>query len=258
MSLNNIDSYITLHQLVLSVINAKGEKDLTNYEYYMQFAIEGLSEEIFPYRAPSIEVAYLTLSSAKIAELPNDYMYYTKIAAKIGTRYITLTLNKNMPPNRTYAQSDLCETDTETVVDTTSSEAGLVPFVPHMADGTYVESLYGVGGGVNSAYYNVNEKERTISIQGVIPANEILLEYVSTGVQANGATTIGRFVIPALRAYVIWKSIDNDVRIPANEKMRKERQYIEEMELLTNKQNTFTAVELLDAMYSTYAQTVKR
>jgi len=135
MSLNNIDAYITLHQLVLSVINAKGEKDLTNYEYYMQFAIEGLSEEIFPYRAPSIEVAYLTLSSAKIAELPNDYMYYTKIAAKIGTRYITLTLNKNMPPNRTYAQSDLCETDTETVVDTTSS------------DDSYVSStfLYGFG-----------------------------------------------------------------------------------------------------------------
>jgi hypothetical protein len=261
MSSDNINAYLTLHQLVLSVINAKAEKDLTNYEHYLQIAIEGLSEEIFPYRAPSVEVAYLTLSSAKMAILPADYIYYTKIAAKVGDRYVTLTLNKNMPPNRTYSQSDLCETTVANVSETSNEDLstfGIIPFVPHYYNGNYVDTLYGLGGGTNFAYYKINERDRTITIQGVVQANEIILEYVSTGVKANGATIIDRFVVPALRAYVLWRIIDNDVRVPMNEKLRKERLYIEEMDLLSHKQNTFTATELLDALYSTYAQTAKR
>lgn len=259
MSSEHLDAFVSLHQFVLSVINAKRETNLNNYDAYLQFAIEGITEEIYPYLAPAIEVVYKTVPESKVVALPPDLQYYTKVGIVVNGNVWTLTLNEDMAPARTYADSDLCETTPEIAASTTATENfGVIPFAPHYNGGVLVETMYGMGGGFNRAYYKVDMIRRTLTLQGNVSGDEIVIEYVSTGVKANGLTYLNRLSLPALRAYVLARIVDNDDRIPANEKQRRWFMYESEVEKLAYKQMAFTMDEYLDTVYRTYSQTPKR
>jgi hypothetical protein len=247
--------YLTLAQVVKSFMNERNERTLANYERYLQMAIEGFSD-INLFELNTIEVAYLKMNSAKVVQLPPDYIKYTKIGINLGGRVWTLTLNNDLVLPK---EEDICADPIEEV---NSGDSEYVPngywvFAPHFRRGEWTEGLYGLGGGFNRAYYRIDTQNRTIQFEGVVPNSEIILEYKSTGIKCGGAI-VPRQASKALKAYIRWMVTENDPTVGLGEKIRKEQLYDKELFSLKFLENSFTMDEYLDSMYEVYKQTPKR
>jgi hypothetical protein len=256
--MEKLNGYVPLRSIAKSVMNELKVKDFADYENILQLVVEG-ALEINIHSSPSVEVKYLTVPASGVVKFPTDMLYYTKIGVRSGGRVWTLTLNREMVTPARYADGEntLCEVTPEDIA-TNSDPADA------MATYGYVEffqgqaPLYGISGGVNSAYYNVDYGRRTISISGSIPSQELILEYVSTGITVSGATMIPRTAVPAIKAYTHWKYIEYDPRFHLGDKQRKERLYDIELVALADVDLSFTMDEFLDTIYSSSRQTIKR
>ena len=246
-------SYLTLMQVTKAFMNERGEKSLTNMEKYLQMAIEGYSDmQIF--EVNTIDVAYLAVNTdTNTALLPADFITMTKIGVNIHGRLWTLTVNNDLLLPR---PETICPDPIETVTTETVYDGGYF-FSPHYRQGRYVSTLYGVGGGFNVAYYRIDMDRRVIYFHGNVPNDEVILEYKSSGVKVGGAI-IPRQAVPALKAYLHWKTAEYDFRIPENEKARKERLYDKELYKLKTLECSFSMTEYLDNLYSTMSQAPKR
>ena len=203
----------------------------------------------------NIEVVYLRMSDAKTVDLPCDYVDYLKIGIPINGHIRVLTKNDRMLLPRKFADGeDVGNTDAGSI-DYTSAP---IYFIDHFRNGQFVGGLYGMPGAVDEAYYRIDRENRQIIFTGSIPRGEVVLEYVSSGIDLGGTTVIPREAVPALRAFALWQIIENDSKVGGGEKERKKAQYEEQVEALRAFQNTFTADEYRRHVYRHSRQSPKR
>lgn len=248
-----ITNYLTLLQVVKAFMNERKEKSLANIEGYLQIAMEGYTDmQLF--ETNNIEVAYLSINpDTLVALLPDDFVTMTKMGININGKMWTLTMNNDIVLPR---PSSICDIEPASVDATTVVDGGYF-FAPHYRYGKYLDNLYGIGGGFNRAYYRIDMARRVIYFQGHIPNNEVILEYKSNGVKPGGAV-VPRVAVPALKAYLHWKTLEYNPTVSMNEKMRKEQLYDKELYKLKEIECSFTLSEYLDNSWSTYSQSIKR
>lgn len=252
---DNAEGNRTLSYVIKSVMNRLKEYNTKNYEYYMQLAVEGLKELNIYDNAKNIEVAYLTMDAMNTVALPVDFIDYSKIGIVINGQVWTLTVNEKIALPRL----EKCGEKIGNIAAGSPNDTyeGYV-WADHFKDGQYVGGLYGVGGGFNMAYYRVDESKRRIIFNGSVPKGEIVLEYISSGIKKRGGTMIREIFIEPLRRWVLWQRVEHDNRVPLAEKDRKERQFYEAVEKTRGFENSFTADEYRDMLYSTTYQAPKR
>lgn len=180
-------------------------------------------KEVLRYKTDrSVEVAYLQPNDAMNAPWPSDYEYYTKVGINVGGQLVTLTLNNDIPLVRKYE----CGSE---VADTSQVNLGVIDpsvftggwgYAPHYRAGQFVGEMYSLGGGFNElGYFRVDHKMRQFQFSGV-PQTEIVMEYVADS-KTNGSTLIQYSDVPVIRAYVHWKLMEHDKKVPVYEKDRK-------------------------------------
>lgn len=255
MPLQRVISFLTIHQVVRSYMSAAGIKSLTDYERLLNFAIEGYSD-LSIFNVDTIDVAYIPVNTeTNVAILPSDFITMTKIGVNINGRLWTLTVNNDIIIPRPEI---ICQNDIESVSTVTDISAlGGYYFCGHYRNGLYIDTLYGLGGGFNEAYYRIDKNNGVILFNGNVRNNEIILEYKSSGVKSGGAP-IPREARPALVAYIAWKHIQYDNRYSDADKARRENAYNLESHKLTLLDCGFTADEFLDTMRSSSSQSIKR
>lgn len=249
-----ITSFTNLNAVVKSFMNERNEQSTVNFERYLQIAIEGFAE-LKLYNLNSVEVAYLSVDpDTKIAKLPSDFIQMTKIGINVCGKMWTLTVNPDItiprPETICAVTPDVCDSCSDTVI-------GGYYFADHFYQGQLRSALYGIGGGFNVAYYKIDEANGRILFDGCVPNDEVILEYISSGVKAGG-TPIPRKAIKALKAYLHWVTVEYDNRIPMNEKMRKEDLYSKESMALSNMELAFNYSEYMDTYYEGLTQGIKR
>ncbi len=151
----------------------------------------------------------------------------------------------------------------ETVGNTDSDEeteglSNAIFFSDHFRNGQFIGGLYGLPGGIDTAYYRIDYENRQIVFSGTVDRSEIVLEYVTSGLKSDGSSLIPRQVIPALRSYIMWQMIENDKRFTNNEKQRKKDLYEEDVSALRSLENSFTKDEYLRMVYGASGQHAKR
>ena len=248
-----VTSYISIIDIVKQFMNQRREKSLANFESYVQMAIE-IYSDINIFDNNNIQVAYISVNpDTNTAILPVDFISYTKIAFRKCGRLFTLTMNNDiaLPP-----PSSICSEDIEDVCETTSVDGGYY-FAPHYRYGAYIDTLYGVGGGFNRAYYRIDMTNRTIVFNGSVPNDEIVLEYISSGV-TSGTILVPRQAVPSVIAGLQWKTIEYSQDYGISDKERKERLYYAERRKLVSLNCSFSLYELMDALYEGYSQSPRR
>jgi len=244
---------VSLRYVVSSVLNEKMEDD-RNYERYLQLAIEGFTELNIG-STKNVEVTYKTVPEINMVDLPNDCIDITVLGRVQGNRIFTLTREDLIPLPRT----EECGESTNPYKSKSVSDSDLIyTFSDHYAYGNYVPALYGYSGGANDAYYRIDWERRKIILQGSVPGDEIVIEYISSGVNMSGSTQIPRQWVETLKRYVHWKSIEYDSTFPMGEKERKRNQYWDERRKAHAFEWSFTLDEYLDTKYAEYKQTPKR
>jgi hypothetical protein len=248
-----VTSFISIIDITKQFMNQRKEKSLANFEGYVQSAIE-IYSDINIFDNNNIQVAYISVNpDTNTAILPVDFISYTKIGFRKNGRLYTLTMNNDiaLPP-----ESSICSVDIDDITETTETNGGYY-FAPHYRYGAYIDTLYGMGGGFNIAYYRIDMTNRTIVFKGRVPENEIVLEYISSGV-TSGTILVPRQAVPSVIAGLHWKTIEYDSRFGVGDKQRKEQLYYAERRKLVSLNCSFTMSELMDALYEGYAQSPKR
>lgn len=242
----------TITYVVMSVLNRLRDYSMRQYSFLEQIVIEGYST-LNLWHLNNVEVVYLRMSDAKTVDLPSDFVDWNKIGIPINGKLKVLTRKDNILLPRKFADGeDVGNADDE------NGPTGSLYFTDHFRNGQFVAGLYGMPGGADTAYYRLDREKRQIVFSGSVPRAEIVLEYISSGVNVGGTTVIPVEAVPALRAYALWQNIENDRKVPMNEKERKKAQYEEELEALRFFQTAFTKEEYQQMVWKSTRQTIKR
>lgn len=242
----------TITYVVMSVLNRLRDYSMRHYSFLEQIIIEGYTD-LNLWHMDNIEVVYLRMSNAKVVDLPSDYVDYCKIGIPINGKIRVLTRNESiLLPRKFEDGADVGNAD-----DANAAVGGIF-FTDHFRNGQFVAGLYGMPGGIDEAYYDIDRENRQIVFSGNIPRAEIVLEYISSGVNVSGTTIIPREAVPALREYALWQLVENDPKVSPTEKERKKSQYEEQVEALRAFQTTFTIDEYKRRVWRSTRQTIKR
>ncbi len=255
-----LPALVTIRYVVMSLLNRLNDYSLKQYMRLTQIAIEGISEDLSIYHSPvaGSEVVYLHMSAAKTVALPADYVDFLRLGYPVNGKLRVITKHDNLLLPRTF--DDTGEAIGNTTVTDTDDGTSLAPvyFSEHYHSGQYVGGLYGLPGGIDGCYYRFDMENRQIVFSGSTPRSEIVLEYISSGLKADGSSLISRELVAPLRNYVLWQKDWNDSRVPMNMKLMAKKEYEESVEALRSLKLTPTMDEYLREIYASATQSPKR
>lgn len=246
--------YISLRTVVYDVLNDLGTYSQENFKRYMRWAIRGFGKLNIE-TINSVEVKYYYLDAQNSIDLPDDYLYYTKVGIKLHDKIWTLSVNDNLA----IPTTEQCG---QTISDLSKSSYPDLPsagyyFADHYYGSSLVTNLFSYGGGFNVAYFREDKAKNKMWFQGSVPDSQIILEYKSSGVGIGEATVVPRVALEALIAYVHWQRLRFS-KVSLSEKYEAKKQFLVEQQNLQDIELAFTMDEFLDALWSTSRQTVKR
>jgi hypothetical protein len=249
-----------MNTILDKIIRDASERDGdTDYKYYQRnmrlanAAFRDLALNIVPITKSFVA----EVDSTKVVEVPNDFVYYTKIGVCRNGRIITLSLDSELCQEE---QSCGCGTveEAEVMMDAiangTLTPAYGYPFLGY--DGGYpIGELYGYAGGFNVfGFYKFEKSKNRILFSGLRVGEVVIVEYKSNGV-GNGASVVPTECEESILNFILWK---------ANEKMnpafsdRAYRNYKIQYEKLRKIYGSFTESEWKDSSYRGIKSTVKR
>lgn len=242
---------VNIRYVVMSILNRMNDYSMRNYKRIAQIVIEGFTD-LNMYHTTNIEVVYLYMDSAKLVSVPADFIDWLKVGMPIGGKLVTLTKDDNILLPRKF-------TDGKDVGNVDATLTGKVTyFASHFKNGKFVGGLYGLRGGINRAYFRYDKEKRQMIFAGDVPLSEIVLEYVSSGVNLSSSTIIPRQAVKVLRNWTFWQLAEHDSTVTLGEKDRKMKIYEGDVSELRALEHTPTMDEYRDAMYKTIKQTPKR
>lgn len=229
-----------LSDVVKSFLNVAGEFTKDNYVRYLQIVIEGLTD-LNIYHTVAVKTVIKRVNDANMIALEPDFIDWASISVVIGGVVYPIGFNDDIA----LPADQLCVYD---------------PSIPeHLNNLDYSHYQdYSSSGGKRFAEFKVFKKERKIQFRGSIKNYDVLIEYVSSGVNLETDTLVPIELVPVLKTYLRWQLLEFDDRAPLNAKFRAEQQYGNELVKMISAQNAMSASEFIDIIRSGYKQTVKR
>jgi len=218
-----------------------GDLDDSYYKKLFQIAISGVIDFHLFHISGAVNTVKLDMNDCNYINLPDDYLSFVAIGIPYRGRLFTFTRDHKL-------------------VRTISIENGAEALVLSEGEGVTIDNGvldgYAAKGGKNQYYFDIDDKNRRIIING-IPRSEVQLQYVSSGLHLNSTTYIPVNAKNALSAYILYKYSLYDKSLNNNYRELLRQDYIAELTKLDSLLWP-TIDELRDLVYSTYYQTPRR
>jgi len=280
-------SVINMDFVVNTCLADKSEFTTHNYQQLLHWGSLGVIQ-LNLYVINNIKVAYLPINTTNFTvDLPIDYVDYTKVSVCQCGRAVTLGLNNNLclprktdacgePLSSVMQSVNSCESDCGCGCNNSGScgccsggfgsGLGGLPssslygfyFINHYRGGQYVGEYFSVGGGFAQSYYRIDKERAQIVLSNEVVGDEIMLEYISSGVEVDGSSIIPIQALEALRAYIHWQAVKFNKRASQGSKDALSIEYKHELNKLRAFELSFTKQEVLDTIYKTYKLGPKR
>lgn len=252
-------AYITLDSIIKEVL-ADDADTLHLYPDYLRYALRACSELQYDV-VKQIKSVMLTLSPAYTAELPKDYVDYTKIAIRQDNGNLNvLGVNNNicLIPKLNDC-GDAISTNIVSDTRTYRPDFATWRFYNFVYFGVNRGTLFGYGGGYNlNGAYRINLDAWQIQFSSdVILTNSVVLEYVTNGINDEMNTLVNEYEKEAIIAFVNWKKVLPKRNIGIGEKRYFEDLYYAEAFKLRRRINSFTLNEFKAAVRYNFHQGVK-
>lgn len=230
---------IQLEKLVHRIL-LKSKDTTDDYIIVLQHVIDGI-REIYMYHDQVPTYQKFTLDATlNSLDYPDDYIGFIALGIPYNGRLWTFTEDK-------------------TLVVTTTESGETEVFDADFGEGATVSQSfyahYGQSGGTNAWYYKKDDIKRRIYVNGDVNT-EVVLFYVSSGINLTSATNIPMKYAKAIEMYVrLQLSMWADESI--NMQSLKERQY--ETELMKVRSfDSWTADTLYDTLLNSNTQSITR
>lgn len=248
--------YSQIDKIIRDASERDGDTDYKYYQRNMRLA-NAAFRDLALNIVPITKSFTAEIDGTKSVDVPNDFVYYTKIGVCRNGRIITLSLDNELCQEE---QSCGCHSQEEAEAMMDAIASGTLtptygyPFYGY--DGGYpIGELYGYAGGFNVfGFYKFEKAKNRILFHGLRIGEVVIIEYKSNGV-GNGASVVPTECEEAIVNFILWK---------ANEKMnpsfsdRAYRNYKIQYEKLRKIYGSFTESEWKDSSYRGIKSTVKR
>lgn len=238
-----VKGYSTLKTIIANVLNDLDGGNMAHYKKYMQWAIRGY-KELKLFALPIATTVRLPVNSDIYSvTMPDDFVNFVAIGIPYNGKLWTFSEYKDLIPTTT----EDCGQETQ---DTDFGENIT------QDTGEYIYN-YGASGGINQYYYKKDFGNNRVLLNGSPTLTNVVLKYVSTGVNIGSQTFIPKVAEEALIAYIHWKRTQFDKSATAYDKASFKQDWITEFNKL--KFVTGSDIEAMyDALYETMIPTIKR
>lgn len=252
----------TLDTVVRNVLVQMEESSLRRYQTLLQYAIRGLRElTLNAGNSQGLKIKHLPMLPNKAVNLPSDYVKYTKIGICVNGRVVVLGLDESLCLNNNYSEcGDPLEVAMSNIDNASYAPFSFgFPFAGYYQNNQYVNAVFGMGGGFNSrGYFRINNDMNQIQFSSEVGALEIVLEYISDGMNPDGSAIIPIEAVEYLIAFVFWKMKEAQSSSTESEIMRWRNETMIKFKNCKHIVNSFTMAEYLDSYRSNVFQTPKR
>lgn len=210
------NTYDKIDNVVKGVCTDLGEGE-ERYVQYLHWALEAHKDWHLD-QAKEIKTIELDLTSYKAAELPDDYVDWTKIGIRCGNTILTFTHDEDMPFAKDQDGDNVPDVDENCpnfdVTDFSlveSAGAGLNSFAYYYynllnSKGQDYGKIYGLTAKDNyQGYFRVNKEREEIQFRSnIINLTTIYLEYISNGYEPCGESLVHPYAAKLITLYVHW------------------------------------------------------
>jgi len=211
----------TVRELTTEYISDRGENE--NKRKRLQgLMVRGLRK--FNMNTSGVpKVVELEINSADYAELPCDYLQYSKIALCCNGILYSLGLNNSLCLNKQY---DACG---NVVAHTQNNQPngiwngvgwGILPtnaFAGTMRNGEFLGRMFGVGSDNNvNGYFRIDNNSRQILFSGLNRTSTVVMEYISDINSIDGNFEVHPYCIEAIFAFTRWQLDPDNLKAKAD------------------------------------------
>jgi hypothetical protein len=227
---------ISLKAIVKDVLMQKGYS-LHWYIQFLVYAKNCLRELTFD-DLHVVNTKKIPVNEFNEFEIPADYQDYSRVNAICGEKLRPLVetdkLNK-LPAldedfnQTTYNASPVSETNT-------LFYGGLYPFYWNTTTwnefGESTGRFFGVGASTQDDVFTVIKERNVIKVTETLDIDDVILEYISDGMDADSATRVDSYAIKTIDAYINWQHKKHNRHYGIGEVQYEEQQYIKERLIL--------------------------
>lgn len=240
-----MNNTFTVRAVIYRVINELNLPTTNEYERLKAFAFDGMNY-LKINASKSVKVKYFSIPETLQVRLPHDYVQYTKIGVITNGRVVMLGLDDRLAlPEAPSIDGPGIH---EVLADSLYSDSIGFYFAPHIYNGQAISALFGMGGGRFQDYYKIDKVNKQIIFSNDLPGKQIVMEYIGVDGLCDDSYVPPHYV-EALKAWILWRNVENDSRVPMNEKMRREQQFYIFLKQGYNVENPVNIDELMAVIY---------
>lgn len=235
------NAFVPISTVVHSFLNATGIYSKSNYKRFLRIVAENYTD--LNINSTSLfKTAILTIDSNNSIPWPSDFVDYVRIGVLNGGKIYTLTKNEAIVGN---------------LVMSCGEEIGSADLSDAISEDWSVG--FGINSGTNFIYYRSDKETRRIIFDGDGIGREIVLQYISSGVSADGQTMIPVAMVKLMRKYLHWVYMDYDMtkKFSQGEIERARRDFYIFKDEYERLDLSFTADEFIDALRQGYKNVLK-
>lgn len=194
-----------LSNIVEELLVEIGEGQAGNrFARFYQYGLSFLRQKHFT-TTGAPKVVSLDISSVDTANLPIDYVQYTRIGLCINGEIVSLGLNNNICLDKTY---DNCGNEIKSTNSSLSCFGGFGydRFSDHYRNGENMGRFFGAGSDNNSlGYYRIDKASGQIKFSQLSQKGNVVLEYLADVNSLDGDFEVHPFMVEALKDWMFWK-----------------------------------------------------
>lgn len=201
----------TLSDIVNEFLVENGDGQTNKFARFYQFGLSFLRRTNFN-TSGFPKVVELHIHSNDTANLPNDYVRYTRIALCSNGRLFSLGQDDNLCLNKAYndcGQQIAQGNTTNNLGGTGIIGAGFLGFpmvADHFTNGEFMGRMFGIGGDNNCfGYYRIDKPSNKILFRDLAQSCTVVLEYLADVSAIDGDFEVHPFAIEALKDWIQWK-----------------------------------------------------
>lgn len=242
-----MSQYITIDEVVRSVLIEEGQYTNHKLLQYMDYAVRTLKELNFDIlqNVKAIEVHPHELNSTRY-DLPKDFVSYVRIGVCDGGKVSPLANAPNLCTAESYDDCGYVANRTSNAPNISSYSIDTIYWFDNIKNGEFVGKRFGYRGGQsNKGYYRVDMEANQLVTSSVIAGRPILIEYITNGSDDFDNLVVHSFAEEALRAGIRMRSLRSKRSIPMGEKEMARRDYYNEKRLARARIKSFTKAEAM-------------
>ena len=234
------------------------------------YALRGIREMGFDIQKRIKSLKLTVNTDNDTAELPDDFVDYTKIGIIGGDGLIyVFAENKNQAAPMKYkldSAGNKIDSDNDGVFDRedakddVGSRASLSDYESYTFRNFLYEGnigrAYGIGGGKYSGEFRINFEQNRIELFSTAGYSEIVIEYIADEARSTNPS-IHIYAENALRSYIYYRLVERKANVPMVEKSRARQEYYNERRLANARLKSFTKEEALKTIRKNYKQSPK-